>query len=412
MNAFFKWFWVIFGLAFLYFCYSYIELMAFAVFIPVLTAFFLNTPVTYLHEKGLPLIPIKWQLRTWGGPPYVIPTQWWKIKGVKVWPTTWECRRMGQITLPKASKWIRLKLPRIISTTVFVFGGPGVVIFILAWYIPEVLLKGSELANSLIPLLQDKVIPAIEEKVVEFVAMLNNMGFEVEADKLLSYLPSPAEGADILIGILQYTGTISRWATISFITLIFIWALTFQWSRVSNGFVHFLKLMTTTAANSTITNTLTDIAAKMHQWLIGQFAIIFILAITLSVLFEVIGIQMGWFWGLVTGIFCIIPVVGVWLGGTIAVMAAILNHGVADLVPYAWMIAAIAFCNLVEAKVIAPKVYGDALKVPIYTILVTIAIAHALAGLIGLFFAMPALIVILALLVAFEKDIKPKLDQT
>ena len=99
--------------------------------------------------------------------------------------------------------------------------------------------------------------------------------------------------------------------------------------------------------------------------------------------------------GLIIGIFNVIPYVGPWLGGSIAILmgiaTAITSAGyppVAMLMIY--MIIVIAFTHVIDNNIVAPTIYSRSVNAHPIEIFIVILAVWSFAGIIGMIVAVPA----------------------
>jgi predicted PurR-regulated permease PerM len=119
--------------------------------------------------------------------------------------------------------------------------------------------------------------------------------------------------------------------------------------------------------------------------MVGQFITSALAAAYVFVLLTILHVPLALLLGIIAGIFDILPIVGVILSVLpAAVMALTVSPGTALLV-----IVLYSAYHLFENYFIVPKVYGKKLRLSTLTVLLSITIAGALAGITGAIVILP-----------------------
>jgi predicted PurR-regulated permease PerM len=98
--------------------------------------------------------------------------------------------------------------------------------------------------------------------------------------------------------------------------------------------------------------------------------------------------------GVVGGVLELVP----YLGGTIAVMLAVLSALTVDPVLVIWVILFHIVVVEIEAHIVAPSVYGRVTGLHPAGVLIALLIGAKAMGLVGVLFAVPAAVVLLAVM--------------
>ena len=129
---------------------------------------------------------------------------------------------------------------------------------------------------------------------------------------------------------------------------------------------------------------------RMGRWLLGQGSLMLILGIASTVVFALLHVRYAYALGVMTGVLNIIPVVGAAVSIAIALLVAALDSWgrvVGIIVFYViWLQA--------ENSFLVPRIMGSTVGLPGLSILVSLLIGSALAGVVGAIVAVPTAVLV------------------
>ena len=149
-------------------------------------------------------------------------------------------------------------------------------------------------------------------------------------------------------------------------------------------------------------NTLKKAERKISKWLLGQGLLMLILGVTSTIVFAILHVRYFLLLGFLMGLFNIIPIAG-------GVITILLAAGVAALDSWTKMFGVFIFYAIyvnVENAVLIPRIMRSSVNLMGLTVLVSLLLGTALAGIVGALVAVPtaALITVLLEEYAVHKD--------
>jgi predicted PurR-regulated permease PerM len=131
---------------------------------------------------------------------------------------------------------------------------------------------------------------------------------------------------------------------------------------------------------------LARIGTKFGGWFRGQFLLSFTIAVTVSIALLAIGMPYPFLLGIIAGLGELVPMVGLWIGATVAVLVGLSQP--------AWrLVATIAFYVVImniEPHYLVPRIMSRAVGLsPLFTIIALLA-GIKLLGIVGGLLAVPA----------------------
>ena len=150
-----------------------------------------------------------------------------------------------------------------------------------------------------------------------------------------------------------------------------------------------------------VTRVLRNIDLSLARLLRGQLLVCILLGLFYGVSLHLYGLNLGLLIGLGTGLLSFIPLVGMVVGVVVAGVVALVQYGVADWVPYAWIGGIFVVGQMLEGMVLQPRFAGQALGLHPVWIMFTVFAGGALGGLLGVLIALPVAAVLRVLVHEF-----------
>ncbi|MCK5703799.1 MAG: AI-2E family transporter, partial [Cyclobacteriaceae bacterium] len=130
-----------------------------------------------------------------------------------------------------------------------------------------------------------------------------------------------------------------------------------------------------------------DILDIINNFLFGLVIVTLIMAITLYVIFLLIGLKYALFFAVLVGLLSLIPYLGIPVGLVIVfIFAAITNDGY--LVPIL-SAAGILFSNILQESIFKPLIIGDKIKLNAFFIFLSVIVGGLIWGIAGMILFMP-----------------------
>jgi predicted PurR-regulated permease PerM len=143
------------------------------------------------------------------------------------------------------------------------------------------------------------------------------------------------------------------------------------------------------------------VTAKMSQslggWVLGTLIAMFLIGSLTAIGLLLVGVPYALLLGILAGITELVPYLGPWISGAVAVVVTLVTTG--DPLTVVWVIIVFLIIQEVEGNVIEPLVMHRAVKLDPWLVLVAILVGGELLGLIGVILAVPvaALLQVVAL---------------
>lgn len=149
------------------------------------------------------------------------------------------------------------------------------------------------------------------------------------------------------------------------------------------------------------TQTLDTVGYNLRWWLVGQAALMVMMAVTTAAGLWLIGVPLPLALGLIAGVFELVPYLGPWLSAVPAVLVAVMVSP--------WHLGMVLLLylglHLLEGYVLVPLIQRRAVRLPPALTLVTQLLFAEVFGVLGLFVAAPLTVVaVVALKMLYVED--------
>ena len=193
------------------------------------------------------------------------------------------------------------------------------------------------------------------------------------SDKLLS------SSANIATGALSITSSF-----LSFIFLVPIYIFFMLLYR--QNFKSFLMRLDKDRDKELITMA-TEVKDMVHNYIAGLSIVISIIAVLNTIGLVSIGLKYAVFMGVVSAVLTIIPYIGIFIGGLLPFVVALLTKD--SLVYPALVIGIMGFVQFLEGNFITPKIIGSKVNVNPLAAIVALVIGAQVWGIVGMMLAIP-----------------------
>ncbi len=326
----------------------------------------------------------RFQLWLWAGLAITLIILWW-IRGALAPFITGLI--LAYMLAPLVNKLHNMGWPRTIAALLpstlfylFLFGG-------ILGGMPLLMSQASAFIRSL-PQVESWAPQALQQ--VE-----ETIGFSLNFDTILTNLAS--YGNEILSGGLQGLGAavagisaIGSFGMFLLITPLVTFYLLLEWPRLPA----FLRSVMPPAVRDNIMHILGRIDAKVAGFIRGQLLVALIQGIYYAIGLTLVGIQLGFVLGLLTGLLTLIPVVGGLLMMVVTFIVTLVQYQLTDWIPFALVAAVFATGSILESVYLSPKILGQQVNLhPIWVIFALIVGSHV-AGIVGMLLAVPVAAVV------------------
>jgi len=242
------------------------------------------------------------------------------------------------------------------------------------------------------------IVQGVRDQLDKIDTALRKVYNDMPADKTL-YDMAVSTVAGILnpSSITDFAGNIVSVISRVVVAFVAITFLTFFFLKDEGLFKETILVMVPDQYETRIRNVLHSIKKLLIRYFTGIILQSTIVLINITIGMTIIGLpfQQALVMGLIIGIFNIIPYVGPWLGGAIAVLmgiaTAVTNTGYpAPLMLLIYMMIVIAATQAIDNNIVAPTIYSRSVNAHPIEVFIVILASGSFAGIIGMIVAVPA----------------------
>ncbi len=152
------------------------------------------------------------------------------------------------------------------------------------------------------------------------------------------------------------------------------------------NFKGFLSQLDKSASRSTLKVAI-EIKDMVHSYIVGLLLVIAIVAILNSVGLLVLSLKYAIFMGIISAILTIIPYIGIFIGGLLPLMVALVTKD--SLIYPLLVLVVIGTVQFLEGNLITPKIVGSKVNVNPLAAIVALVIGAEIWGIAGMILAIP-----------------------
>jgi len=285
----------------------------------------------------------------------------------------------------------RFKLPRSLSSLIALLSlilGISAIMFIL----------GSQLTA----LAQDW--PAFKRQVLEGTADLQkwiSATFHINSDEQISYISDSATKA-VNTGTTLIGHTLLSVSSI-LLFLLFIFLYTFFILLHRRLLLRFIVSLFSEEHSVVVYDIVSQIQYIVKKYIVGLFLQMLIVTGLSCLAFWAIGVKYAFLLGLITGIFNLIPYIGI---VTALILAVLITFATATTSHILLVLVAVILIHLVDSNYIMPKIVGSKVKINTLIALLGLVVGEMIWGITGMFLSIPVIAIIKVIFDRVE-DLKP-----
>ncbi len=197
---------------------------------------------------------------------------------------------------------------------------------------------------------------------------------------------------DSLINSTANVGTTISSFTDVLMNLILIPIYTFLFLLYKDLFVRFLYKLFSKEHHNKLKDILTHVKLAIHSFLIGLLTEMAIVASLTSIGYMILGVQYALLLGVITGILNLIPYIGITIAAILSIFATL--TGSTDLSLIFGVMLVNAIVQFFDNNILVPMVVSSKVKINAFVSIISIIIGGAIAGVAGMFMAIPLLAII------------------
>ena len=279
------------------------------------------------------------------------------------------------LLLPFASFLERkCKLPRSISSILVLLS----LILVITGIFFLLFSQLSELTNDL-PAFKQQILIAT----TEIQDWISNT-FQVNNKEQLSYIDNAATEALSKGTTLIGTTLLSVSSILLFLVFIFLYTFFILLHR--KLLLKFIISLFKEEHTVIVYDVVAQIQYIVKKYITGLFLQMLIVSILACIAFQIIGIKYAFLLGLITGIFNIIPYIGIF---TALLLSSLITFATMDTTHVLFVLASVAAIHLVDANYIMPKIVGSKVKINTLAALLGLVVGEMVWGIQGMFLSIP-----------------------
>lgn len=242
----------------------------------------------------------------------------------------------------------------------------------------------------------DEILKAVEEPIVRLARFLKNEEVKAHGSTFFDLIREKLSARidfSKLTNVLSFiAGTLGN-LLIGFFSVSFI---TFFFLKEQDMFRNGIILLVPTYMEEKVGKILRSISYLLRRYFIGLLCevLLIMLLVTTGLLIVGIEFQHAVIIGMICGFFNIIPYLGPWMSSTIGIMIAIAINVNADFMSFTlpligWMALVFGLVHLIDNILFQPFIYSSSVKSHPLEIFLVIIAAGSMAGILGMFLAIP-----------------------
>ncbi|MBP4142155.1 AI-2E family transporter [Flavobacterium sp. P4023] len=157
-------------------------------------------------------------------------------------------------------------------------------------------------------------------------------------------------------------------------------------------FLLFLSKLFKKENHEKLKDILTNIRVAINSYIVGLIIEMILVSAMTTVGFMLIGVKYAILLGLVTGILNLIPYIGILVAGVLSILASL--TGTPDLSIIIGVIAITVVVQLIDNNIIVPMIVSSKVEINAFISIIGIIIGGAIAGVSGMFLALPILAIL------------------
>jgi predicted PurR-regulated permease PerM len=283
---------------------------------------------------------------------------------------------------PVVSRLARRGVPRLAGTALV--------------YLAFVLLVGMAL-SVLVPLVTREVATAIDDFPQYATAMQgklqllaarfgqDDLRFSIEADRVSSWLGDPVNRQTILnyvTGLRSFTGSVLHAVIVFVIGLIVAFYLLVDVPRLRRGAL----AMVPPRHRADLEELSTRVGRAVGGFFRGQILVALFVGIASSIALKIVGLPFWLLVGMIAGLFNLVPLIGPWIAGAVAVVIALLNGDISMAI---WAAVALALVQQVDNHLISPNVMSRTVQIHPVVVILALLLGATFYGILGMLVAVP-----------------------
>lgn len=187
----------------------------------------------------------------------------------------------------------------------------------------------------------------------------------------------------------EIIGTTLMSFTDTLLNLTLIPIYTFLILLYRTHFLMFLGKLVSKENHAQLKDILTNIRMAINSYIVGLIIELICVATMTTIGFMLIGVKYAILLGIITGILNLIPYIGILFAGVLSIVASL--TGSPDLSVIVGVIVVTVVVQLIDNNILVPMIVSSKVEINAFVSIIAIIIGGAIAGVSGMFLALPIL---------------------
>jgi len=173
--------------------------------------------------------------------------------------------------------------------------------------------------------------------------------------------------------------------------LIFTFIYTFFFLLYRRLIMKFLESVFLAENKATVHEVIEQVQHIIRKYIVGLLTEMGIIAAGVSITFSFMGVRYAILLGLITGLFNIIPYVGIF---TALIVSAVVTLGTSpDSTKVIWVMVTLVITHLIDSNVLLPFIVGSKVKINALATVLGVVVGEMIWGIPGMFLSIPVIAV-------------------
>ena len=190
----------------------------------------------------------------------------------------------------------------------------------------------------------------------------------------------------------EIIGTTLMSFTDTLVNLTLIPIYTFLILLYRTHFFLFLSKLFNKENHEQLKDILTNVRLAINSYIVGLIIEMFLISLMTTLGFMLIGVKYAILLGIITGILNLIPYIGILFAGILSIVASL--TGSPDLSVIIGVIVVTTVVQLIDNNIIVPLIVSSKVEINAFVSIIGIIIGGAIAGISGMFLALPILAIL------------------
>lgn len=219
----------------------------------------------------------------------------------------------------------------------------------------------------------------------EWVSQKFHVDIEEQANYVHKATSKVLDSGTVVAGATLYSVS----SVLLFLSFTFVYTFFFLWYR--GLILKFLKRVFPEKNSELVHDIVEEIQFIIRKYVTGILIEMIIVSSAISIIFSIIGIKYAVLLGLITGLFNIIPYIGMLTAMIISAMITFATTAAAGKV--IWIVAVMFGVHVIDYNILLPVIVGSKVKINAMITLFGIIVGEMLWGIAGMFLSIPVIAV-------------------